>query len=360
MRMQSVQASQCKSRHLCLIKTVGRRDVLGLSLIELMIAMTLGVVVIAGVGSVFLANKQSYRSAQALGEVQDATRVAFELMARDMRQAGLVGCGNTTRVANVVNGGPPSGGTDWWLNWGITVIGYDGAVADPAAAFGTPAAAFGTDPTQRVAGTDSVHLIGEQSSGLSVATHTPSTSSFTLNEAASSLRVGDIIIMCDPDHAAITQITAYTHPTVTAAVAGTPGNCSGGLGFPTNCATPGGNSYAFAKNSQLALLNPAVWYIGNNPVGGRSLYRSSLVNTAGVPAMVPQEMVRNVTDLQLRYVDASGSLRIATAVTDWGSVRAIQVELTVRSEQDRVSTGSTPQPLVRSTVSTVTLRNRVN
>src|SRR5579859_2062961 len=81
-----------------------RRRAGGFTLVELMIAMLLGLIVIGGVVSIFAANQQSSYTNTALGEVESSSRAAFELMARDIRDAGLTGCGNNTRVANVVNG----------------------------------------------------------------------------------------------------------------------------------------------------------------------------------------------------------------------------------------------------------------
>ena len=77
----------------------------GVTLIELMISMMLGLIVIGGVVSVVLAGKQSYRTNEALSQVQESARTAFELMARDIRQAGANGCGNNDRVANVLKPG---------------------------------------------------------------------------------------------------------------------------------------------------------------------------------------------------------------------------------------------------------------
>lgn len=92
-------------------------NVRGFTLIELMVAMLLGLVVIAGVGSVFLSNQRVYRTNRALSDVQDSSRVAFELLARDVRNAGLTACSNSGRISNVLNAGPNAGGTAWWADW---------------------------------------------------------------------------------------------------------------------------------------------------------------------------------------------------------------------------------------------------
>jgi type IV pilus assembly protein PilW len=328
----------------------------GFGLIELMIALMLGLIVIGGATAVFLSNKQSYRSNDALSQVQENSRIAFELIARDVRQTGLTGCGNLGRVANVLNNGPNAGGTvDWYANFGNALIGYEGDEDDPAVTTGTGTA-------QRVAGTDSLELVGLDDSGLSVASHNPNAANFKLNETSADLASGDIIVVCDPDHAVITQITNYNSNNVTLVHntgTGTPGNCSKGLGFPTQCTT-NGNSYQFGPNSQIAKLAAIDWYIGNNPLGGRSLYRIGLLNSGGVPTPTPQEMIRNVDDMQIQYHQPSSASYVdadAVVAGTWTTVDAIRLTLQFRSTAQFAGTDA--QPIVRNMTTTITLRNRV-
>src|SRR5690242_15204110 len=104
----------------------------GFSLIELMIAMVLGLVVISGVTSIFLANQNTYRANAALSDVQEGSRIAFEMLARDVRGAGQTGCDSTSgRVANVIN--PVGGATPWYADWNNAVHGYDDGSADDSA-----------------------------------------------------------------------------------------------------------------------------------------------------------------------------------------------------------------------------------
>lgn len=333
----------------------------GLTLVELMVAMLLGLIIIGVVASVFIAGKQSFRTNYAIGEVGDSGRIAFELIARDLRQAGLTGCGNVGRVANVLKNGPTNGGTAWWANWDNAVVGYDGGAADPAVA-------TSSNPGERVDGTDSIAVLSTAGSGLSVASHDPTSANIKLNEASSNLQPGDIIVVCDPDHAAITQISNYNSANVTLVHnTGTdePGNCSKGLGFPTDCTTTNGTTYTFGKNSQIALFSADDWYIGNNPAGGRSLYRQALVNNGGNTAPQPEEMVRGVTDMQILYLQPNHAATPTTfiaagKVTDWSHVNAVQITLILQSDTQRVTTGSNPQALTRSITTTITLRNRVS
>lgn len=326
----------------------------GFTLVELMIALVLGLVVIGGVISVFLSNQQSYRTNQALGEVQDNSRSAFEFLARDIRNAGLTGCGNLGRVANVLNNSPTGGGTDWWANFNNAIHGYDGAEADPAVVTGTGIG-------DRVANTDSIQLIGAGESGYTVDAPNSTTAQFKLNEPKSDLVDGDIIIVCDPNQATIMQVTNYNNANVTVVHndgVGTPGNCSKGLGFPTVCTT-NGTPYTYANNAQLAKLSAVDWYIGNNQTAGQSLYRVTLGNVGGTPTASSQEMVRNVTDMQISYLVNGGSkFEAATQVANWFDVKAVRVTLNFQSTNQRA--GTNVQPLQRNYTTTITLRNRVD
>jgi len=64
----------------------------GLTLIELMIAIVVGLILVAGVIQVFVANKQTYRITDAQSRLQDNARFALEILTRDIRSAGFSGC----------------------------------------------------------------------------------------------------------------------------------------------------------------------------------------------------------------------------------------------------------------------------
>jgi type IV pilus assembly protein PilW len=60
----------------------------GLSLIELMIALVIGLLIIAGVGEVFLSGRASYNLQQRLGDLQENGRFALHFLQQDIRKAG--------------------------------------------------------------------------------------------------------------------------------------------------------------------------------------------------------------------------------------------------------------------------------
>lgn len=66
----------------------------GLSLVELMVALTLGLVLTAGVVYLFMENKRTYRTADAVARLQENGRFALEMISYDLRMAGHAGCAN--------------------------------------------------------------------------------------------------------------------------------------------------------------------------------------------------------------------------------------------------------------------------
>ncbi|MEW9623668.1 prepilin-type N-terminal cleavage/methylation domain-containing protein [Rhodanobacter geophilus] len=323
----------------------------GFTLVELMIAMLLGLIVIGGVISVFLAGQQTYRANEAMGDVGDSSRVAFELLSRDFRGAGHTGCDDTNgRVANVLNNA-----TLWYTNWSLPLQAYDDASKDPAISTITGDGA-------PVANTSSVLMLSTSNTDASVGSASGDPASFNINAASTQLAAGDIIVVCDFDHATIMQVTSYSGTSVghASGTTVTPGNCTTGLGYPGNCS--GSNSYTFLPNAHIGLLTASDWYIGTNPTGtgGHSLYRVSVTYGAtGASVSAPVEMVRNVSNMQISYLQSGGTaFGNAASIGNWSTVSAAQVTLTVQSANLRASVDNSA-PLSRQFTSTITLRNRV-
>ena len=63
----------------------------GLTLIELMISITIGTVLMAGIVSIFASSKQSYKLQDTLTYLQESGRFAIDLISKDLRRAGYWG-----------------------------------------------------------------------------------------------------------------------------------------------------------------------------------------------------------------------------------------------------------------------------
>jgi type IV pilus assembly protein PilW len=327
----------------------------GFTLVELMIAMVLGLVIVGSVMAVMLANKRSYRTNEGLSQVQESARTAFELLAHDLRQADGNGCTTSTRTTNVLT---PR--TAWWHDW-FGMAGYDQTEADPAVAIGTA-------DGERVAGTDSIAMQSMDGAGLAVALHDPV--AYRVDVATPhDFSAGDIILLCDFDHAAIFRATAVTGTTSVFHnnFVGTPGNCKRGLGFPHDCATTVGDGYQFPQNAQIGRLFAVDWYIGNNGrpgEGGRSLYRRRLIlGAGGIPVTDPEEIVAGITDMQMQF-RATGSNAIitdASLVPDWSVISSVLIQITALSSDTNVTTDPTVNAgrVQRQFNYLISLRNRL-
>ena len=82
----------------------------GLSLIELMIAMVIGLVLILGLVQVFGASRQAYQLSQGIARNQENGRFAVDFLSRDLRMAGHTGCVNDQQLLTANAAGKPIGG----------------------------------------------------------------------------------------------------------------------------------------------------------------------------------------------------------------------------------------------------------
>lgn len=323
----------------------------GMTLIELMISLVLGLLVVGAAIGMFVSNRQVFRATDNLSYVQENGRVAFELLARELRQAGGTPCSRNIPIVNVLKNTAA-----WGTNWGDGVRGYDGTQAFAAAPFGSAAGA-------RVSGTDAIDLRSGESGEVTVVDHHAPSAQFKVNTNAHGLEDGDIVMVCDFIQASIFQITSANPSNVTIVHnpggSVSPGNCSKGLGWadPPLC-TPNGTPYSYGPNSVIARLRATGWYIGvsGSNSNRRSLYQVRMVNSGSGPGSVRQEIAEGVHDMQLEYLMVGDTAYLpAASVTDWSRVSAVRVVLTMRSSENA---GTGNAPLERTIAHTVTLRNR--
>lgn len=94
----------------------------GFSLVELMIALTLGLLLTASIGALFYANKKSYTENNLIAAMQDNSRFAIQALTRDLQMAGFNGGmlegglenPNTALPTLTKDCGPGADGTSGW------------------------------------------------------------------------------------------------------------------------------------------------------------------------------------------------------------------------------------------------------
>ncbi|WP_082028741.1 PilW family protein [Xanthomonas sacchari] len=304
----------------------------GLSLIELMIAMVLGLLLMGAAISIFLSNQRVFRTVEGMGWAQDGMQTTFELMARDLREAGGNPCDGTLPVANVIN----NASSNWWTNWSFPIVGYDNGALSGSAS--------GTDAIQVL--TLDPHLAN--------VTAAQSSTNITVDDA-SGLSAGNTVMICDN-----TQLALFVAGSVTGNVINhaSSANCSNNSlsVLPAVC-SGSAPAYSYGVNSVVSRLRGIRWYVASNANGGRSLYRK-IDNGAA------EEMVEGVQDMQITYLTGTGATAYQTAsaigaasppAAAWGNVIAVRLVLTVRGGN---KTGFAGQQLDRTVQYVVNLRNR--
>ena len=327
----------------------------GLSLVELMIAMVLGLVVIGGVTSVVVSNSQSYRASEALAQLQENARTAFELMARDIRQAGSSSCRADVQPINILNNAQGSN-IPWSVDWRAPLRGY--GPSDTLSGI-----------SNRSTGTDALTVMSATATGIYVTDYSEGNNGARIGigwtGANHGLAAGDILMICDLTQATIFQMTGpnsanSNHIVVNTGNSDNPGNCTKGLGpiIPGNNANQpcdtNGNPGNYGPNAAIDRLNSISWHVGNtgrSTDATRALYRNS------------QEVVAGITDLQLRYRRATDAQFVpaSTIGNAWNAVVAVQITLTAASLETGVATtaGNNTGRLQRSFNHVVALRNRM-
>lgn len=339
-----------------IVSHVGTR---GLALVELMISLVLGLVIIGAVTGIMLSNIQGFRTTRGLSQVQDAARVGFELLARDIRQAGNVPCGNDITIVNILN--PAQSGTiPWQYDWDNAVKGFDGDTALSGV-------------TNQVNGTEWLAMLSGQATDTYMTEYssTASSADFLAGPVGHSLRDGDILLACNEKLGTIFQMTNNPAGRIISNTGSSPlpGNCSDNFGEFFGACSANGVQAPYAPNTVISQLSSTAWYIGDNGRSGdgedgRSLYMVRLSNNAGNAVLDRIEIASGVTDLEFRYrlVDTSDFVDsdTITAVDRWADVNAIEISMSLLSQEQNVSTSSATDAgrLGRSFTSVVAIRSR--
>jgi len=334
-----------------------RNRQLGLTMIELMVALALGLVITAAVGYVYLSGLQGYRTQDALSRMQENARYAFEIISTDVRLAGSLGCDHATAANDLVDN------TDWFKDvLGKPLNGEDDVTSGSAcAAWATPCK-VGTDMvTSLYADNTQEHI---------VQAHDLTTSLMTL-DTIDGITSGELLVVTDCSHTAIFQATAVdaTGKTVEhldAASAGSPagsGNLSEKLGT-VSMPGPVYNPYTYVLGSKVYPLHAATYYIATNPAGQPALYRQ--VPQGNPPTPTAEEVVEGVEGMQILFGvdmddtnDNSDNFTLATtpylkteayktsaeiialaptaSIPDWWArVTSIKISLLLRTTEDGV------------------------
>lgn len=320
----------------------------GFSLIELMVSMVIGLLVLGAAFGIFLSNNRAFSATQGLGRIQENSQAAFEMMARDIREAGGNPCDAELAAGNIITGGPAATATsaNWFIAWNQPLHGYEASGL-----------------TGQVAGTDAVQVLRLDQSARTLTTDLVSsgtTLSYTPGEPR--FNAGDTLMVCDMRVLGIFRAAAnsgVTGSTGTVSFSGG-GNQCGYFPQPNAAVCAGApTAYLFPKFSTVSRLQGVRWFVcdpDGNAANGGSLCRQ--VDAGGAEEVVP-----GIQNMQIQYLTDAGYVNASalSTVADWNAVRAVRISLTIQEPEpaNAAASGSTDgAPLARTFDHVVSLRNR--
>jgi len=296
----------------------------GISLVEVMVALVIGLFLIGGVVQVYLTNQSTFRFTEAISRVQENGRFALELMAQDLRMGRFWGCApfDPSNTANLVNSLDPDGDT------------YDPLVYD----FIGRGALEGSE-NDGLNGSDGLVVRGVKSSQASVRQpyNNPTSADIHIS-ATNTLEAGDIVMLSNCEGADIFQVngvgasTSADQISLSHTTAGTPGNinavaCS--AGGTAHCL-----SSTYGADAIVSELQTVIYSIAAGADGAPALWRSE--------NGVNEELIDGVAAMQILYGvdtdndDSVNQYLASDAVADMNTVRAVRVMLLLQSANDSV------------------------
>ncbi|BBM00706.1 PilW family protein [Microbulbifer sp. GL-2] len=314
----------------------------GISLVELMVSITVGLVLLAGVTQLFLSSNLTFSTQNAMSRVQETGRLAIEFLSEDIRMAGYVGCANPSRHSG-------SGDIENFLNDGH-LIGYRYDVAVEGEDSSKDVDGF---PDQVLADTDAILIRSAFGSGVGVAQMNDPTQVFVENTGVESggcdkgkdkysgFCEGDIVVISSCSYVRIFQATGFVGGSSSETIAiqhsdtasFEPGNKTAVWGDQT---TDGQNS--FGEDAQVIGFESTFYYIADGTSRRPSLFRK-------IDDEDPQELLEGVEDMQITYgldndgddvIDAYQTANQIVSLSDWSNVTSVRLDLLVASIEDNV------------------------
>jgi type IV pilus assembly protein PilW len=299
----------------------------GLSLIELMIAITLSMLLMAGVLQAFLTSKQTYSTNNALSRVQESGRFAIDFLTYDIRNAGYKG--ECIEAPNILLDETDAAYNIDLFDLSYAVKGWENPAVN------TPA--WVTAPTKASGNSDIIVIKHAANASGSTASGNTLANANTINlTGASSIAEGTIIIASDPLGCDIFQNrSADNANNITRGNTGTPGNKNpGSYNF----------SHTFNNSMEILTLQSATYYIGNGANGLPALRRISYP----LGAAVREELVDGIQDMQILYgiadinkqVTSYAAANSAWVAADWAKIVSVRINLLAVSAETNVIEGA--------------------
>ncbi len=332
----------------------------GFSLVELMVAATIGLILLGGIGYVYLGSRQTFRTQDDFSRIQENVRYALDQVGVDVRMAGYSGCLNLASIdpanptaaipINVIANGAPAVGL------GDAMRGYDGA------SWTAP----GTAPANWVSGTGVFHVTRADSQGVNLTGNmTATNANIQINGNPAGLVPEQALLISDCVSADLFRTTGVSASGGTVTIPHAISNCAN---IGAACNTNNNLSKAYGTDAELYVILSTTYFIGTNVAGNPALYRRQILGTQVGTA---EEMVDNVENIVMRFgVDDGsngGSINdfiadsyvSAGAVTNWRQVMTARLSMVFRGNSNNIATQVQPYVLEGTTVTPASTDRRL-
>lgn len=342
---------------------------------EIMVAVALSVILLAGVIQIFVSSKSTYRLQDNLARMQENGRFALDFLTRDVRMAGYRGCTNFGVVTNTLKNGNNNLAYDF--ETGLT--GFDNPSANPPVLLSNAGIvpAPGTDvivirrnsgdPVRVTQNNNGSQLFAEVISNLPGGCPDGT-------DKISDLCQGDILMVSDCVKSRVFQAGNLTvtgnNGNITHPSSGTPGNDPSSWG---GASAP--EEEQFNKDAEIVRIGTFAYFVSVRADGIPVLNRFDGSNIF--------ELAEGVEDMQITYgEDTDGDrtadvYRDAGTVSKWSQVVSARIHLLVRTNDNNMtdapadytfngnlvagsSLPATDRFLRREFTTTVTVRNRAS
>jgi len=304
--------------------TFNHKATTGLSLVELMVAITISSVLLLGVSSVYLGSRHSNAVQDEFARLQENGRFAIHSLVKEVRQAGYQGCSNLKYISptNIVAGGATFDFTNETM-----IVGHNdcnGGTCSPATPVAMPQISNATDAiTVRRASSCSGALAGN----LGV-----ENANIAITDNACGFDQNDVLFITDCEKGDIFRVTNNPNQNGPAAIAHANG---------TN--TTNRLSKVYDETARVMKFEQLTYYISTSTNPGtnlafpnRSLYVDRFAVEAGNDTIVTTELVENVDDMEIWYgvdtnndnsIDAFMDATQVQAAAVWPGVMSVRIHL---------------------------------
>jgi type IV pilus assembly protein PilW len=334
----------------------------GLSLIELLVSMVLGLTLATGVVQIYAGSNTTERDREARQRIQENGRFSLNFLSQQVRMAGYLGCLGLEGVSvnNILSAAPatfqPQYGIQGWEATG-TAPGTINNSANNVAVVATNTAEWTNGeaghviPTfNAVPNSDIVRIWGAAGSPGMVSLVTEGTGVVTPSFVAENdvgIAVDDFVLLSDCEQADFAQacvvapIGAGTTSTILLSTTCSPGNVASSR--ISSRAGPG------IPPAEVVRLQGTIFYVGkrgDTATNVSSLFRRELSATG--TAGVAEELIEGVESMQILYginvdLDIRNTVDAyipANLVTGFSKVISVRISLLMQSVED----GSVPAP----------------